>query len=218
MKFRSVLTAVLLLTGVCSYSASATPVASFTGETITSSNSTQLGRPSRNNQPQTWTGAEAYPGVAASSTATTFYYKTYTVANAAFTTNPYLEISFTDTNVSGLLFISAYFNSYNPGSRNTNWLGDLGFNSAAYGGDSLTFQVLMPYASNLVLVVNTTGGSMSGTGNPFDIYVNGYSDTSYDEAAPLATNVTPEPSTFIELGTGMLAAAGMVRRRMRIAA
>lgn len=216
MKLRSFLTAVLLFTGVCAYSASATPITAFIGQTITTTDQKQLGRPSRSSQPQTWTGAESYPGILSTTAATTFYYKTYTLDYATIVPNNYIELSFTDTNVSGLLFISAYGDSYDPNNRSANWLGDLGFNSAAYGGDSLTFQVGLQYEENLVLVVNTTGGGASGTNNPFDIYVSGYTDSMYDDTAVTGV-ITPEPSTLIELGTGMLAMAGVFRRRFRTA-
>lgn len=212
MKLRTLITPVLLFTGLCTYTASATPIAAFTGQTITASDKSQLGRLSRNNVPQTWIGQEPYPGIV--NPTTTYYYKTYTLDYSTVVPNNLIEISFTDSSAGGLLFISAYRGSYNPANQGANWLGDLGFNTLAYGSaDALTFQVGLNYQDNLVLVVNTTGGGTSGTNNPFDIYVKGYTDTMYDDE-PVSGVVTPEPSTFIELGTGMLAIAGVVRRRL----
>lgn len=218
MTFRSLITAALLFAGVGAYTASATDIAFIGGQTVTTSSSMELGRLSRNNQPQTWTGAEMYPGVV--NPTTTYYYNTYTLNYTNFVPNNFVEISLTDTAGNGAVFISAYANSFNPTNRATNWLGDLGYNSIAYGtADSLTFQVHLQYQDNLVLVVNNTGAptaAVTGLNNPFDILVTAWTDTSYDDTAVTGV-VTPEPSTFIELGTGLLAMAGVVRRRLMAA-
>ncbi len=215
MKLRSFLAAALLFAGLSAFTASAAPIALFSGQTVTTSSNTQLGRLSRNNQPQTWTGAEPYPGVV--NPTTTYYYNTYTLDYRNLVPNNFVEISFTDTAGNGAVFISAYHDSYNPTNKQLNWLGDLGYNSIAYGtADSLTFQVGLQYLQNLVLVVNNTGTgttASSGLNNPFDIYVNAYTDTMYDDAT-VTGMVSPEPSTFIELGTGLLAVAGVARRRL----
>lgn len=215
MKLRSFIAATLFFASACALSASATPIAAFTNQTITTADQSQLGRPVRNNVPQTWTRQESYPGV--NNTGVTFYYKTYLLDYATIVPNNFIEVSFTDINAGGLLFISAYRGTYDPTNRSANWLGDLGFNTLGYGpSDALTFQVGLNYQDNLTLVVNTTGGGALGTNNPFDIYVNGYTDTMYDDS-PIGV-VTPEPSTFLELGTGLLAIAGVVRRRLSAAA
>ena len=219
MKLRSFFIVALLFMSAGIYTASATPIASIMGQTVTTSSRTQLGRLSRNNIPQTWTGQEPYPGVTGATT--TYYYNTYTLSYLTLVPNNFVEISFTDTAGNGAVFISAYHDSYDPNNKQVNWLGDLGFNSIAYGtADSLTFQVGLQYQQNLVLVVNNTGtgtAAASGLNNPFDIYVNAYTGTSYDDTSVTGV-VTPEPSTFIELGTGMLAMAGVARRRFRAAA
>lgn len=218
MKFRLLIAAALLFVGAGIDTASATPIAAFTGQTITTSSRTELGRLSRNNVPQTWTRQEQYPGVV--NPTTTYYYNTYVLNYANFVPNNYVEISFTDTAGNGAVFISAYANSFDPTNKQTNWLGDLGYNSIAYGtADSLTFQVNLNYQTNLVLVVNTTGtgtAASSGLNNPFDIYVNAYTDSMYDDT-DVTGHITPEPSTFIELGTGLLAIAGVARRRLMAA-
>lgn len=219
MKFRSVLASALLLVSAGVYTASATPIATFLGQTVTTASRTELGRLSRNNVPQTWTGQEPYSGVV--NPATTYYYNSYTLNYVNFVPNNFVEISLTDTAGNGAVFISAYLNSFDPTNKQTNWLGDLGFNSIAYGtADSLTFQVHLQYQDNLVLVVNNTGtgtAASSGLNNPYDIAVNAYTDSGYNDTEVTGI-VTPEPSTFIELGTGMLAMAGVARRRFRAAA
>ena len=218
MKFRSVIPTVLLAAGLYASSASAATIALFT-DSVKTTDPTQLGRPSRNGVPQQWVRDENYPGVLATSVNTTYYYKTYTyAATGQLFTNDYIDISVFDETNSGLFFVSAYFNSYDPNNRAQNWLGDVGSsgNIQFYSGDpgnARTFDVVLPYATSLVLVVNTTGGGTSGTGALYDIAINAFSDTNYGEAPALATNVTPEPSTFIELGTGLLAMAGVARRR-----
>ncbi|WP_419804637.1 hypothetical protein [Terriglobus sp.] len=218
MKLRSLVLAGLLTAGLYTQAASATPIAFFS-DSITTASNTELGRPSRNGQPQTWTHEEAFPGVLSTSTGTTYFYNTYTISNSLFNPNNYLDISFTDELASGLLFISAYSNSYNPNARDQNWLGDLGFASNSYGPNSLFFDVVMPAGQDLVLVVNTTGGGTVGTGRPFDVAINGYTDTEYHEAdiTPYVAPA-PEPSTFVELGTALVAVIGIGRRRFFAAA
>lgn len=218
MNFRLLLSTVVCAAGLLVSSASATPIDYLPNASITTSNPTELGRPSRNGVPQTWTGQETYPGVLSTSTATTYYYTTYRYAASLFTGAPYVDISFTDDNNTSLTFISAYAGGYNPSSRNTGWLGDEGGSGDYFPGQPLDgrfFDVILPVGQDLVLMVTTTGGGTSGTNQPYDIAVNAYADTMYTDAP---TAVTPEPSTLIELGTGMVAMLGVVRRRFRVAA
>ena len=216
MKFRSLLAAALLFVSAGVVTASATPIAAFTGQTITSSSRTQVGRLSRNGVPQSWTHQEAYPteinGVG-STTPTTYYYTTYTINYANFVPNNYIEVSFTDTAGLNGVFISAYANSYDPTNKALNWLGDPGASEYFSNSDAATFQFSINYQTNVVFVVNTTGANGTGLNNPFDFYVNAYTDTGYDDTDVTGV-VTPEPSTFIELGTGLLAMAGVARRRL----
>ena len=65
----------------------------------------------------------------------------------------------------------------------------------------------------MVFVVNSTGAGGVGLNNPFDFFVSAYTDTMYDDT-DVTGHITPEPSTFIELGTGLLAIAGVARRRL----
>ncbi|MGI4852896.1 MAG: PEP-CTERM sorting domain-containing protein [Janthinobacterium lividum] len=217
MKFRSLIATAIVASGLFASSAFATTIDYFTGS-VTTSNPTELGRFSRNAVPQTWTGQETYPGLLASSTATTYYYTTYTYAASLFTGAPYVSVSFTDDNNTALTFITAYAGSYNPSSRNTGWLGDEGGSGDYFTStplDGRYFDVILPVGQDLVLMVTTTGGGTSGTGQPYEVAVNAFADTMYTDA-PAA--VTPEPSTIIELGTGMLAMMGVVRRRFRVTA
>lgn len=215
MKFRSFLAAALLFVSAGVYTASATPIAAFTGQTVTSSSRTQLGRLSRNGVPQTWTGQEPFSGVV--NPAVTYYYNTYVLNYANFVPNNFVEISFTDTNGANGVFMSAYLNSYDPTNKSRNWLGDAGASEYFSNSDAVTFQVHLNYQDNLVLVVNSTGANGVGLNNPYDFFVNAYTDSNYNDTDVTGV-VTPEPSTFIELGTGLLAMAGVARRRLFAAA
>ncbi|MGI4757249.1 MAG: PEP-CTERM sorting domain-containing protein [Janthinobacterium lividum] len=215
MKLRSLITTAVCAAGLFTSSAFAVPIDFFTSS-VTTSNPTELGRPSRNGIPQTWTGQETYPGLLSTTTTTTYYYTTYTYAASLFAGAPYVDISVTDESNSALFFVSAYAGSYNPASRQTGWLGDEGGSGNYFNGlpaDGRYFDVILPVGQNLVLMVTTTGGGTSGTNQLYDIGVSAFGDTQLGDPV-----VTPEPSTIIELGTGMLAMAGVVRRRYRAAA
>lgn len=205
MNSRILLSAAFLLAGLPAL-AGAETISNFNG-VLTSSSATELGRPSRNSVLQTWTGAEAYPGVI--NPATSYAYTTYTFNASLFTGAPYVEISVFDTLDNGADFVSAYANSYNVNSRSTNWLGDEGNSGNFFGVDAIYFDVILPASSNLVLVLNDS--STLGLNDPINIEISAYADTSYDDP-PV---VTPEPSTFVMLGTGLVWAAGMARRRYR---
>ena len=69
--------------------------------------------------------------------------------------------------------------------------------------------MILPVGQNLVLVLNDS--STAALNDPINIEVDAYSDTNYSPV------VTPEPSTFVTLGTGVGWAAGMVRRRRKMA-
>ena len=187
--------------------AGAEEISTFTS-VLTSASPTEQGRLSRNGVQQTWTGAESYPGIINS--AVTYNYMTYTFAASLFTSAPYVEISFFDTLAGVSLFSSAYANAYNPPSFATGWLGDEGASGNYFGSDARYYDVLLPANSNLVLVVNTSASA--GLNDPFTIDVSAYADTNYDDPSP-AVQVTPEPSTFVTLGTGLIWAAGLARRR-----
>ena len=207
LKLRYLLSFAALLASVPM--AGAEEISSFSA-TLTISSSTEVGRLSRNGVQQDWLGAEAYPGFI--NTTTTYDYTIYTFSAALFAGAPYVEISDFDTGNGSSDFLSAYAGAYNPASPATGWLGDEGASGNYFGTDARYFDVILPVGDNLVLVLNnTTPGA--GLNDPQNIDVSAYADTGYDDPPP--PTVTPEPSTFITLGTGLIGIAGVVRRKLK---
>ncbi|ADV82532.1 PEP-CTERM sorting domain-containing protein [Terriglobus saanensis] len=196
---------VLLLT----LSAGAESISSFT-TSVTSADSTQLGRPSRNGIPQDWTGTETYPGVI--NPTITYYFQAISFSTSLFTGAPDVEITSFDPNGSTNTFISAYAGSYDPNNRTANWLGDGGFSGNVQTGTGGDFQVILPVGMDLILVINSTLGGTAGLNSPIQINVDAFADTMYDDPV---TTVTPEPATLLTLGTGLFALAAVARRRLR---
>ena len=192
------LMAVLLLaTG----SAQALPLLDVTSA-LTLSDSTQVGRLSRNAMPQDWAGDELFPGVI--NTSTTFHYHAFLI-NVGLA--PFIQINMDSE--SGNTFVSAYDTAYLPNSAaspnfgfDTNWLGDAGFSGNLFPGDPSFFQVVVPINHNLLVIVNNTLASNGGVGDPFRLLVEGFADTEFTE--PVA-----EPTTLV------LCATGLVLLRMR---
>ena len=177
---------------------------------ITALDTSELGRGSRSSIPQDWSGTETYTGRV--NTTTTYYYKTFSFAASLFTGGGYVDISDFEPGNTAVYFLTAYAGSYNPANPALNWLGDAGFSGNYQTNDGGDFQVILPANQNLVLLLNNTAAGGSGLGTPINIQVDNYSDSLY--SPPLAVATTPEPSTFLMLGTGLLSMSGFIRRRM----
>jgi hypothetical protein len=219
MKLRSFLFASAFAAACLSTVAHADPFYYEIDGQLTTANSTELGRASRSGTPQTWTNDETYTGQV--NTGTTYYYTTYTVPLTQYMGPLYLNISVTDVTGAGDFFVSAFANSYNPANRGANWLGDEGssgeyqFFNPPIPGDSFDFEVILPAGDNLVLLVNSTLGGTNGVGNqPYDIAINAFSDTTYDDPALIPTATTPEPGSLMLTLTGLLGTVGVARRRL----
>jgi hypothetical protein len=192
--------------------ARAESIATFTS-TIGVGASTQLGRLSRSGVQQDWNGGEAYPGVF--NPTTPYSYHTYTFNSSLFTGAPYVDISIFDELNTASFFISAYAISYNSTNLKVNWLGDEGGSGNFFGSDARYFDVILPVGDSLVLVASTVGSATTGLADPFDIAINAYSDTMYDDPTITTPTTVPEPSTLLTLGTGLVGLATAVRRRVR---
>jgi hypothetical protein len=179
-------------------------IAVFSGA-LTANDSTQMGRLSRNGIQQDWLGSEPYPGEI--NPTTTYLWRSFVVPNALLTQTPFIQISFDDPLPN--TFISAYEASYNPASKATHWLGDEGI-SGNFGPNPNFFQVVVDPTQNLILVVNSTNAA--AIGEPFGILVEGFVDTQFTDPTPI-----PEPTTLALLGTGLLGAVVVVRRRVAAA-
>jgi hypothetical protein len=214
MKIRPAVLQLFCLLGVMAFSsvALADTVTQF-DDTLSASDPTQMGRLSRSGIPSDWSSTKTFPGVL--NTGTTYFYKTYEFDSSLFAGGQYVQLDYFDYSATATeFFLTAYANSYDPTNRTLNYLGDAGSSPNYFGTDAVSFQVVLPDAANLVLVLNETIGSgLHALGQPFNIQVENFGDTSFDSPVPPA--VTPEPSTFVLLGTGLAGLVGAVRRRVR---
>jgi len=172
---------------------SAEEIASFTDESVVSGDPTQLGRLSRNGIPQDWVGSELFPGVI--NPTVSYHYTIFDIPSAELALTPFIQISM--DSVTANTFASAYFGSYNPANLETNWLGDAGLSGNFFGVDPLFFQVVMPGPGDLILVVNNT--SDAGLNQPFNLLVEGFIDTEFDDPPVTA----PEPSSLLLLSAAL---------------
>ena len=204
LKFSAGFVACLTLTAWFSPLASATDLFDFTGAVTAANSLTQTGRLVRNGVPQDWANSEPFPGT--NNAGVTFNYITLTLTPTQLAGGPFVQISVDDplTNI----FVSAYDNSYNPLSLQTNWLGDAGTSGNYFGTDPVSFQITVPTGDSLVLVVNTTAAA--GLGETFRLRGEYFSDTMYTD--PTAV---PEPSGMALLGAGGALGLGAVIRRRR---
>jgi len=201
-----------MLTLVTATMARADILIDFT-DSLTLSDPTQMGRLSRNGVAQDWTEDEPFSGVI--NTTTTYHYTTYAIF-VGVTTFLQIDVDSPSANT----FVSAYDTSYEPDSGgtnlgfDTNWLGDAGSSGNFFGVDPIFFQVIAPADSELILVVNNTGTSNLGVGDPYHITVEGYLDSEYTSTSP-----TPEPSSLLAcLGALSALVAGRAWKRSRVGA
>jgi hypothetical protein len=172
---------------------------------IAANDPTQLGRISRNGVPSDWSGLKVFPGIINPSTV--YNYHTYSVNSGV---TPFIMI--TIDSVPGNTFASAYLPSYNPSNvppnngLDVNYIGDAGRSGNFFGVDPVSFEVYVPVHTNFLVVVNTSANA--GIGQPFTITVQGFLDDQFTS--------TPEPSSLILLGSGVLAAAGLIRRKLHL--
>ena len=177
-----------------------------TPSALNAADPTELGRPSRSGQAQTWPpAAETYTGQI--NTGTAYHYRTISIAVGL---ENYLQISFDDANA--LLFIVAYQGAYDVNNRATGWLGDEGA-SGEFPGDMGFFNVVAAANSIVTLVVNDAQANNGGLGSPFGIMVEAFLNQNYDELAPAAA--VPEPSTVALSLVGLMGIAAFRRRRAR---
>ena len=175
----------------------------------------QFCRLSREGQPQDWADSELFPGVLNGTVS--YHYRTFEIDSATAALGPYMQVSF--DSVSPNTFVSGYFGSYEPDPAavinrglDTHWLGDAGSSGNYFGVDPVSFQVVVPFGESFVVVVNTTSTNpAAGIGDPFELIVESFSDSSYTDAAVMTP--VPEPSTYGLLGAAALCGLAFWRRR-----
>jgi hypothetical protein len=200
-------TAGLFLALAISSMASAATILDTT-DAVATTDPTQQGRLSRNNfVGQDWGGDESFPGVI--NPGVTYHYKTYTIPSASIQPGSFVQIILDDLGENqGTVFVSAFQNSYMPNSAgspnfgfDTNWLGDNGFSGNFFGGtDTVSFQVIVPNGADLVVVVTNTGGNNVGTGEPYRLIVQAYTDPAF--TSPPIFNSPPSNVTAEATGPG----------------
>lgn len=194
--FVTILLGVLLLVSV----AQANDLLSVSGA-VALTDPTQQGRISRNGVFSDWSAPKPFPGVI--NTTTTYHYTEYSV-NVGVT--PYIQVTF--DSVSPNTFVAAFLGSYDSTNIGSTYLGDPGRSGNLFGVDPLSFQVFVPVTETLVVVINNTAAGNVGVGDPYNLIVQGYLDTQFTS--------TPEPSSLVLLGSGVLGVAGLIRRKLNL--
>ena len=173
------------------------------GTVAFSQTGTQFGRISRNGIASDWSGLKPFPGVTGGPAARA--YELFTVNSGDF---PFIQISLDDP--FARLFDAAYITAFNPVNTppnfglDVNYLGDPG-SSEPFGNPSFFQIVVAPHTNILIPINEVTPGS--GAGTPFDLLVEGFFDTEFND--------TPEPSAVILVGGGLAWIAMLRRRRQR---
>jgi hypothetical protein len=199
MNFKKVLANVAVGCGLCAVSLPAAVIFDSGLTSLTASDPTQLGRISRSGVISDWSTVKAFPGVI--NPTTSYSYHVYDIAVPTYF--PYVQISI-DTNLTNV-FASAYLGSYNAANLSQNYLGDAGASGNLFG-DPRAFQVIDNGPGDLFVVVNDSSTG-AGIGQPYEIIVEGFTDTSFDD-----TVTVPEPMTFVLTGAGLLGFS-LLRRR-----
>jgi hypothetical protein len=157
---------------------------------ITQSDPVQVGRTSRNGLQQDWVGTESFGGTI--NTDFLFHYHTYTIPAATLSQGRFVQVFLDDLGLNqAQLFVSAYANSYDPTSQGTNWLGDAGTSGNFLNGTSpVFFQVAVPPATDLVLVVWNTGLDGPGIGEKFRLIAEQFTDVAYSDPVVPTINIS----------------------------
>jgi hypothetical protein len=169
---------------------------------------TQFGRISRDGVPSDWSGPKTFPGVTGAPTPRGF--EVFTVNAGPFA---FIQVLLDDPTAS--LFNAAYLSPFTPVNiapnygLNVNYLGDPGLTQPV--GNPSFFQIVVTPNSNFLIVINeiNPGG---GLGNPFQLLVEGFCDTAYNDTC---LSAIPEPSSLLLLGGGVIVLAGLAHGKRK---
>ena len=176
---------------------------------IAAGDPTQLGRISRGNIPQDWTGGETFQGVI--NPTVSYAYKVLTLNIPALEAGyvapgRFLQISIDSASIN--TFVAAFSPSYVSTSIATNWLGDAGSSGNPFGGPRF-FQIIIPAGQPLVLVLNETTAGAGIAAGPAGILVEAFTDTQFTDLVAV-----PEPTSLLLMSTGVMALLALRRRRV----
>jgi hypothetical protein len=170
---------------------------------------TQLGRLTRDGVISDWSAPKPFPGVL--NPATTYHYTTLDLdistleAGMGLAYGGFIQVNFDSPSAN--TFLSAYMDSYNPLNLAANYLGDPGSSGNFLGVDPLFFQIIVPAAHHLILVLNETAPN-GGLNLPGNLVVEAFSDTEFTDLEAI-----PEPGTLALLFSGMAILRTTRRRR-----